>query len=612
MTQSRNKPTGEKLIKMAINAQQQKLTLLRKELKTLGCAGMIVPRTDEFQGEYVPASAERLRWLTGFSGSWGSAIIGKTSAALIVDGRYTIQAAHETKGLKIELLNPDPKNFADFLRKNFKPQDKIAFDPWLTTINETKRLTQVTDKLGLTLLSLNSNPVDDIWTDQPPAPQQPISDHLLKYAGEKSASKIKSISEVIRAANVDAVVLSDPLAVAWAFNIRSSDIPHTPAALIRAIITSKAKATLFVEADRLETSVLSTLGKNKTIKPPSAMQAELKAFGKQKKRVALDPSNCPEAIHEMLKKAGAQIVEMADPCSLPRARKNKTEQNGARAAHLRDGAAMCNFLHWLEQQKPDGTLTEKSAQDHLLQCRHATGKLIDLSFGSISASGPNAAQPHYHVQKGQGRKLRSGEIYLTDSGGQYRDGTTDITRTVIIGEPTNAMRRHFTLVLKGMIAVSVAHFPAGTTGVQLDALARAALWQHGYDFDHGTGHGVGSFLSVHEGPARISKAGHAPLEPGMILSNEPGYYLKGKYGIRIENLLLVKPPRKPKQGDRAMLSFETLSFAPIDKRLIDTSLLTRNELQWIDAYHDSVLQKLGPHVTAETRLWLETACAALT
>jgi Xaa-Pro aminopeptidase len=597
---------------MAIQEQKHRISELRKALQKLGCAGMIVPRTDEFQGEYVPASAERLRWLTSFTGSWGTAIVGKTSSALVVDGRYTIQAARETAGLGFQLLGADPKVFEAFLKKSFNPKVKIAFDPWLVTINEAKRLTRMAEKIGLNLVPLASNPIDAIWTDRPQSPRMPVTLQPQKYAGETAASKRKRVAEAISASNADTMILSDPLAVAWAFNIRGSDIPHTPAALIRAIVTSNGKATLFVEADRLEQGILPALGNNTSTKPPSSLQAALKDLGKQQRRVALDPSNCPDAIRAILKKAGAHIVEANDPCTLPRARKNKTEQAGSRAAHLRDGAAMCNFLCWLQNQKPDGTLTEKSAQDKLLHFRQATGKLVDLSFGSISASGPNAAQPHYHVQKGHGRKLRNGEIYLIDSGGQYRDGTTDITRTTIMGEPTVNMRKHFTLVLKGMIAVSLAQFPEGTTGVQLDALARAALWQHGYDFDHGTGHGVGSFLSVHEGPARISKAGNVALEPGMILSNEPGYYLKGKYGIRIENLLLVKPPKKPKQGDRVMLSFETLSFAPIDRKLIDTSLLTRNELQWLDGYHADVLRKLGNLVSHDARDWLQQACNPLT
>jgi Xaa-Pro aminopeptidase len=597
---------------MAIENHKQRFSQLRKMLKNANFAGMVVPRTDEFQGEYVPAYAERLHWLTGFSGSWGSAVVAPSSAALIVDGRYTIQAARETAGLKVELLTPDTQSLVDFLKTSFKPKDRIAHDTWLSTINETKRLANVCTKAGLALHPLVNNPIDILWEDRPAAPKNPVHAHPEKFAGVSVKQKLSIIAETIRKAGADAVVLADPLAVAWAFNIRGTDIPHTPAALIRAIITKAGKAVLFVEADRIEKPAVAAFGKTTTTKPPSTLSEELKRLGKEKRLIMLDPANCPEAIRVLLQRAGATIVEGNDPCVLPRARKNKTEQQGSRAAHLRDGAAVCNFLYWLQSQKPDGSLTEKSAQDQLLKFRQATGKLVDLSFGSISASGPNAAQPHYHVQKGQGRKLRDGEIYLIDSGGQYRDGTTDITRTTIIGQASATMRKHFTLVLKGMIAVSVARFPLGTTGVQLDALARAALWQYGYDFDHGTGHGVGSFLSVHEGPARISKAGHVALEPGMILSNEPGYYLKGKYGIRIENLLLVKPPQKPKSGDRAMLSFETLSFAPIDKNLIDTALLTRSELQWLDTYHAKVLAKLELRVANEAVPWLQKACAPLT
>jgi Xaa-Pro aminopeptidase len=589
---------------MAQSLHKSRLSHLRKALQSLKLAGMIVPRTDEYQGEYVPACAERLHWLTGFSGSAGTAIIGKTAAALIVDGRYTIQAARETTGMI--LLSPDASALKEFLKQKFKAGDRIGFDPWLATIAETKRLTRTTADLKMILVPLSSNPIDALWTDRPLPPAEPIVSQPLRLAGETAASKIKTIATAVSAAHADAVVLADPLAVAWAFNIRGSDIPHTPAALTRAIVTAKGKATVFVDATRLAQPIEAAT------KPPAAFQRELSALGKQRQRINLDPSNCPEAIRVLLEKTGAKIVETADPCILPRARKNKTELQGSRAAHLRDGVAVCEFLYWLQSQKPDGTLTEKSAQNHLLKCRQATGKLLDLSFGTISASGPNAAQPHYHVERGQGRKLRAGEIYLIDSGGQYRDGTTDITRTLIVGTPTDVMRKHNTLVLKGMIAVSQAQFPQGTTGVQLDALARAALWQYGYDFDHGTGHGVGSYLSVHEGPARISKAGRVALEPGMILSNEPGHYVKGKYGIRIENLLVVKPLQKLKGGDRAMMSFETLTFAPIDKQLIDASLLTRSELRWFDAYHAEVLNKLGKLVKPETLNWLKQACAPLT
>jgi Xaa-Pro aminopeptidase len=597
---------------MTTDSHSKRLSLLRKNLKKLELDGFIVPRTDEFQGEYVSASSERLVWLTGFSGSAGSAIVEMKSAALFVDGRYTIQAARETKGLDITLLPLEAISMSGFMAKAFKPKARIGYDPWLSTVQETKRLQTMAVAGGLTLVPLSANPIDDIWTDRPQPPNKPVRNHPEKYAGVAATDKLNMIAKAISAAKADVVVLADPLIVAWTFNIRGSDIPHTPAALLRAIVTKGGKATLYVEAARLDKAVVTSLGKTVTAKSPEKLTADLKALGKQKNRVMLDPAQCPEAIRVALQSAGAAVIEANDPCTLPRARKNGTEQNGSRNAHIRDGAAMCSFLCWLEQQTPNDTLTEFAVQEKLLAYRQASGKLLDLSFSTISASGPNAAQPHYKVENGKGRKLRNGEIYLIDSGGQYIDGTTDITRTTIMGEPTDQMRKHFTLVLKGMIAVSVARFPMGTTGTQLDALARAALWQHGYDFDHGTGHGVGSYLSVHEGPARISKAGQVALEPGMILSNEPGYYLQGKYGIRIENLLVVKPATKIKNADRAMLSFETLSFAPIEKRLIDTALLTRAELQWIDSYHALVVQKLEQKLDAETRIWLEQKCAPLT
>jgi Xaa-Pro aminopeptidase len=593
---------------MALQDQKQKLSALRKKLRSIGVAAIIVPRADEYQGEYVPPCSERLNWITGFSGSWGTAIIGTSSAALIVDGRYTFQAAAQTAGLGIRLLTPEAKSLFDYLSESYKPKDHIAYDPWLTTIAEAKRLSNMLDSLGMKLVPLTANPIDSLWADRPNPPANSVYAHAEKYAGQSATDKLQMIANWLKSNTADAVVLSDPLSVAWTFNVRGTDIPYTPAALMRAIITKTGKAILFVDNARLS----ALFAKSVTIMPPASLPAELKSIGAAKKRVAVDPAHCPVAIQGMLQKAGAAVVELVDPCILPRARKNKVEQQGARAAHLRDGAAVCNFLYWLDSQGAQSKLTEKAVQDHLLKCRKATGKLMDLSFGTISASGPNAAHPHYQVKDGEGRRLRAGEIYLIDSGGQYRDGTTDITRTIIIGTPTEMMRKHFTLVLKGMIAVSLARFPVGTTGVQLDALARAALWQHGYDFDHGTGHGVGSFLSVHEGPARISKAGTTVLEPGMILSNEPGHYVQGKYGIRIENLLLVKPAQKPKQGDRAMLSFETLTFAPIDKRLIDTHLLTRAELHWLDSYHADVFQKLQKRVDVATRPWLEATCAPFT
>lgn len=585
---------------------------LRIALKKAGFDGWCVPRTDQFLGEYVPASSERLKWITGFSGSWGMAVIAPKSTALIVDGRYTIQAAKETRAISPEILPPDNDKLVAFLQRVLGKGSVLGFDPWVTSVTEQRRLSKLATQAGATLKASRTNFVDAVWPDRPAPPAEPVYLHPVSCAGESASSKLQRLAKTLAAQNCDCAVLSDPHSVAWALNLRGSDVAHTPLALLRAIIDKKGTAILFVDAQRCAKDVLFSLKGVAKLLPPSALQQELGKLGKQKKRVMIDPAFCPEAIRLHLANGKAHIVEATDPCTLPRARKNAIEQRGTRTAHLRDGAALANFLCWLDREAASGQLSEKAAQDKLESFRRATGKLVDLSFGSISAAGPNAALPHYHVVGAKGGVLKRDGIYLIDSGGQYRDGTTDVTRTVIIGTATAAMKKHNTLVLKGMIAVSEAQFPAGTTGVQLDAFARQALWRHGYDYDHGTGHGVGSFLSVHEGPARISKAGHVALEPGMILSNEPGHYIKGRYGIRIENLLLVKPAFKPKGGDKPMLSFETLTFAPIDKRLIDESVLTRDELQWLDHYHAEVLRKIGSRVDAETRDWLHAACAPFT
>jgi Xaa-Pro aminopeptidase len=586
---------------------------LRAWLKTQKLDGYLVPRSDAFLGEYVPASAERLHWLTAYTGSWGTAVISQRQTALIVDGRYTTQANQQTRGQGLQVLTPATRDLQNFLSKTVRKSARIGFDPWLFSIAEARKLSRVLSETGLELIAVDVNPIDLFWADRPVAPHQPVTAHPVKFAGMAAAEKLGLVAREIRLAKCKATLLTDPHSVAWVFNLRGSDIAHTPIALLRAMVKADGTAILFVDGHRLSSDAKQGLGKNVRLQPAEGFSSALSKLCKTKAtKVLLSAENCPEAINSLLKSKAATTVESGDPCSLYRARKNTTEQRGARKAHLRDGAALSNFLCWLGQSSAEDKLTEKAAQDKLEHFRRDTGKLVDLSFGTISASGPNAALPHYHVAKGQGRTLRQNEIYLVDSGGQYRDGTTDVTRTVVIGTATSAMKTHNTLVLKGMIAVSMARFPAGTTGAQIDALARAALWQHGFDFDHGTGHGVGSFLSVHEGPARISKAGHVALEPGMIISNEPGYYAPGKYGIRIENLLLVKPASKPTGGNRKMLSFETLTFAPIDKQLLDERLLTEAELHWLNHYHATVMQKIGGLVSTETRSWLQHACAPLT
>lgn len=583
---------------------------LRTLMKARNLAAVIVPRQDEFQGEYVAGYAERLQWLTGFKGSWGVAIVGARKAAIFVDGRYTLQVRQQadTKLFEAHHLMEDPPS--SWIRRHIKPRENVGFDPWVTTIAEARKLrAAVADAKGK-LVALPRNAVDMVWKDQPARPASPIERHAEVHAGVSAREKLQAISAALAMQGADAVFLADPASVCWALNIRATDVPHTPFPLAYAIIHRKGKAELFTDARRLTPQAGSALAAIVKCVPPGNLAERLQALAK--KTVALDPALAPEAARLALEKAGAMIIETQDPCVLPKARKNAVEQQGAREAQRRDGAALSEFLHWLDREAHRGTQTELTAADELLRCRKATGLLCDLSFESISAAGPNAASPHYHLTPGEERTIAPGEIYLIDSGGQYVDGTTDVTRTVMIGSPAGEMKDRFTRVLKGMIGVAMMRFPNGTTGVAIDTIARAALWKAGLDFDHGTGHGVGSYLSVHEGPARISKTGHVPLEPGMILSNEPGYYKQGHYGIRIENLLLVTEAKPIEGGERDMLGFETLTLAPIDRTLVNTHILTREELNWLDAYHARVLNELSPLVSAATRHWLEKACAPLT
>jgi Xaa-Pro aminopeptidase len=495
----------------------------------------------------------------------------------------------------------------DWVAKSFKKGARVGYDPRILSIADAKRYSTACEKAKLKFVPVNRNPIDAIWKDQPQRPQSPIVDHPLKYAGRSVAQKLKDIRRSLKEKGADAVILADPTSVAWAFNLRGNDVPFTPVALCYAMIPATGKAHLFVDGKRLSSALQKSIKTHATCSGAN-VDAVLSSLGKRKVKVMLDPIAAPDHFRLALQKSGASIVENPDPCMLPKAMKNNAEQQGARNAQLRDGAALSSFLSWLENTAISGKLSEGEAAKKLLSFRQENKELRDLSFESISAAGPHSALPHYHAH-GNGRRLALNSIYLIDSGGQYPDGTTDVTRTVIIGKASEEMCDRFTRVLKGMIAVSLIQFPEGTTGAHLDALARAALWKAGLDFDHGTGHGIGSYLSVHEGPQRISKSGTAALKPGMIISNEPGYYKTGHFGIRIENLLLVTAPRKAKGGERAMLGFETLTFAPIDRRLIDTKLLTREELHWIDGYHSEVWSKLQNRVNAAAKPWLKEACA---
>jgi Xaa-Pro aminopeptidase len=580
---------------------------LRAELKRQKLDAFIVPRQDEFQGEYVAAYAERLKWISGFSGSWGVAVIGLKTAAIFVDGRYTLQVKHEVDGKAFQFHHLMTSPPTDWIAKSFKKGARVGYDPRILSMADAKRYSAACEKAKLKLVPVNRNPIDVIWKGQPQRPASPIVDHPLKYAGQSVAQKLKGIRSSLKEKNADAVILADPTSVAWAFNLRGNDVPFTPVALFYAMIPMTGKAHLFVDGKRLSTALQKSI-KAHAASSGANVDGVLTSLGKRKAKVMLDPIAAPDHFRLALRKAGATVIEQPDPCMLPKAMKNGIEQQGAREAQLRDGAALSNFLCWLDNAAMPGKLSEGEAANKLLAFRQENKELRDLSFESISAAGPNSALPHYHAH-GNGRRLALNSIYLIDSGGQYPDGTTDVTRTVIIGKPNEEMCDRFTRVLKGMIAVSLIQFPEGTTGAHLDALARAALWKAGLDFDHGTGHGIGSYLSVHEGPQRISKTGNAALKPGMIISNEPGYYKTGHFGIRIENLLLVTAPQKTKGGERAMLGFETLTFAPIDRRLIDTHLLTREELHWVDTYHAEVWSKLQNRVSAATKPWLKEACA---
>jgi Xaa-Pro aminopeptidase len=596
------------------SATGPRLAALRANFSTLGIDGVIIPRADEHQGEYVAPGSERLRYVTGFSGSAGSAIVLKDRAILFVDGRYTLQAAQQADPALISvesLVDMPPARWLEAHGAGLA----IGFDPWLHTSGDAERLRRAAATGGFRLVALEANPVDAIWVDRPAAPTARVALHPTQFAGQSVTQKAEVLSAALAEAKADAAVLCDPASIAWAFNLRGRDVAHLPVALGFAVIQRQGRARIYMPKAKFGPDIRDAVAAFADVRPRAALLGDLIALAQSGATILADPAATPEAIMAALKDAGASIVLRRDPVVLPRAQKNAVEQEGARLAQRRDGAAMAQFLHWLDAQAP-GTVDEIAAAKKLEDCRRKTAArsgmpLEDISFDTISGSGPNGAIVHYRVSQATNRTLGAGELFLIDSGGQYRDGTTDITRTVAIGTPTAEMRRAFTLVLKGMIAISRARFPAGTRGVDLDVLARRALWEAGLDYAHGTGHGVGAFLSVHEGPQSISKRGMEPLLPSMILSNEPGYYKTGAFGIRIENLVLVQPAATPDGGEIAMHGFETLTLCPIDRRLIDTELLERAELQWLDAYHARVERELTPLVAPQLARWLKRACAPL-
>ncbi len=593
-----------------------RLAALRAELAQCGVDGFLVPRGDEHQGEYVPPSAERLAWLTGFKGSAGMACVLSETAAIFVDGRYTLQVRQEVDEALFTPRHISEEPLADWLKEHLRPGQRLAYDPWLHTEDQVRRLEKTLDGLGASLEALEENPLDAAWRDRPAPPKAEIQLHDLALAGRSSAEKREELGGELDKAGVAAAVLTLPDSIAWLLNVRGGDVSHSPLPLSFALLHADGGVEWFVDPDKLTPQVVQQLGNAVSIEAPERLGDGLSRLGKAGHKVMADPATAARWIFDRLRAAGAEVVPGADPCLLPKACKNEAELEGMRRAHRRDGAAVSRFLHWLsreaEARAADNPVREMEAASRLQEFRAETGELRDLSFDTIAGSGPNGAIVHYRVSEESDRALGKGELFLCDSGGQYPDGTTDITRTIAIGTPSEEMRRRFTLVLKGHIALARARFPKGTSGSQLDSLARYALWQEGLDYDHGTGHGVGSYLNVHEGPQRISKLPNSvALKPGMIVSNEPGYYKTDAYGIRIENLVAVTESARGEGEEREMLAFETLTLAPIDRRLVLRELLSAEEAAWLDGYHARVREEIAPLLDGAAKAWLEAATAPL-
>jgi len=597
-----------------MSSHADRLAALRRQLAEQSLDGFVVPLTDEHMSEYVGSYAQRLAWLTGFEGSAGSAVVLPEEAAIFTDGRYTLQVRQQVDGAQWSYQSVPETSIAGWLKDHAPLGARIGYDPWLHRRDWVRQAAEALAARGATLVAVKDNPIDRVWADRPEASKAALVVQPERLTGRSSAAKRGEIADWLDGQGADAAVLAALDSIAWTFNVRGTDVSHTPVALAYALVHADGTADLFVAGEKVTAELTQHLGNGVRLHERAAFEGALAELAG--KAVAVDPERSVAAIFEALEAAGATVVPVRDPTVLPRAIKNEAELGGHRTAQARDAVAMTRFLKWVEEEAPSGELDELKASDKLETLRREYPELKDLSFDSISGAGPNGAIVHYRSSEKTNRKLESGSLYLIDSGGQYEDGTTDITRTVAVGEPTAEMRDRFTRVLQGHIAIARAVFPKGTRGGQLDSFARRPLWEAGLDYAHGTGHGVGSFLSVHEGPQRISPSGGAfagadePLQPGMILSNEPGYYKAGEYGIRIENLVLVVE-KQINGAEKEMLGFETLTFSPIDRRLIVREMLSAAELAWLNAYHAEVLAKVEPSLGGEERGWLERACAQL-
>ena len=597
-----------------MSSYADRLQALRDQLKRDRLDGFVVPLTDEHMSEYVGAYAQRLAWLTGFQGSAGTAVVLPQEAAIFTDGRYTLQVRQQVSADDWDYVSVPATSVAAWLGEHSPDGGRIGYDPWLHTRAWVEEARKALAEKGAELVPVNTNPIDAVWPDKPAPSDATLAVQSDEDAGKSSAAKRAEIADWLHERKADAVVLSALDSIAWAFNVRGTDVSHTPVALAYAIVNADGTADLFVAPEKITDAVSQHLGNAIRVHDRAAFAPALQGF--KGKRVATDPERAVSAIFDALDTGGAKILSLRDPVVLAKALKNPVEIAGHRAAQARDGAALARFLKWFEANAPKGGLTELSLEDKLEEFRHATGVLKDLSFSTISATGPHGAIPHYKATPESNLPIEMGQLYLVDSGGQYADGTTDVTRVMPVGAPTAEMKDRFTRVLKGHIAIATALFPEGTTGAQLDSFARRPLWEVGLDYAHGTGHGVGSYLSVHEGPQRIAQpfypGGQAlePLRAGMFLSNEPGYYKAGDFGIRIENLVLVVE-KAIAGAEQTMLGFETLTFCPIERTLVDVALLTPGERAWLNSYHAQVLAILGPQMDGEDLAWLTAKCAAI-
>lgn len=590
---------------------QQNLPKLRQALSDAGLDGFLIPHEDEYQNEYLPDCNERLMWVSGFTGSAGAAIVLTHKAAMFVDGRYTLQVRDQVDGKLFDYASVEDKGMTQWLTANTNEGDVIGYDPRLHSPVALNAFKAAAARSGAMLKALAPNPIDKAWVDRPGQPEALLTIQPLKLAGESHAAKRKRIGQKITDMGANVALVTSPASIAWLLNIRGGDVMCTPLPLSTLTITASGQVDLFVKASKITPDIQLHLGNDVAIKSEEDLSNSLQQL--KNKTVIADPSTTSAWYFQALEAAGATIIRNQDPIALPKATKNPSEIEGTTQAHKRDAVPLIKFLHWLDTEAQSGKCDEVQAATKLEQFRHETGALKDLSFETISGAGSNGAHVHYRVNTATTKHLEKGSLFLVDSGGQYQDGTTDVTRTVPIGTPSQEMRERFTLVLKGHISLALVRFPIGTTGSNLDVLARHALWQQGLDYDHGTGHGVGVYLGVHEGPQRISKTpSSVALRPGMIVSNEPGYYKEGGYGIRIENLQYVTLPTDIKGGERPMLGFKTLTLAPIDKALIVTDMLTVTELNYLNSYHQRVWEEIGSAVTGEIKAWLKKACTEMT